>query len=505
MDYFDGSFRQRQSLVNLSTDNLTLVGETLYDYEGRKSVTALAVPSTDASLSYKSGFHVFQPQTSAVTANVSAIRKKYNYDNYREEGSVLSNQVGAGKYYSAVNASNSIHKSYIPDGEGFVYNQVEYMRDGTERTTRQSAVGKEFRIDGQHATRYFYGSAAPAELIRLFGTNAGIASHYKKNLVVDANGQVNVSYADQSDRVVATALAGDKPANVEGLDSYTNLPTAPTTVDVSQNNTRSNGVSQLSHKILNVAPGTNYTFNYDVSALGAMLGSQGCQSCNYDFSIVVTDPDGIALDLSAVAGNESTNPRRYERKNISASDCTTPGQQNVNFTLTLAEIGDYTVTKTLVPRELSYTELYNIVNFEDDVLIKIGDIYNSYVVDPSDCDICTSCPEGEAAIDQAIEEIADLDCENVYQQILQYYRDKYGDASEDPYEVPQDSITAHPLYCQYELCKQNKESDIFEKQIARVNDWPTAVGKGYNALINLDPFFNTAGLSGDGYKPSMQK
>ncbi len=41
---------------NLSSENLTLVGETFYDYEGRKSVDIMPVPSSDATLAYKSGF-----------------------------------------------------------------------------------------------------------------------------------------------------------------------------------------------------------------------------------------------------------------------------------------------------------------------------------------------------------------------------------------------------------------------------------------------------------------
>ncbi len=378
------------------------------------------------------------------------------------------------------------------------------MRDGTGRVNRKSSAGKALRIDGSHATRHYFGSAAPGELIRLFGSNVGMANRYEKNLEVDGNGQVNVSYVDQAGNIIATALAGDKPSNVDGLSSYTSLPGTSTKVDISNNNVKANGLSKTSHKLLNVAPNTNYTFRYDVSSLGTELGTIGCQSCSYDFSIVITDPDGKPVSLSGAAGNQSTAPTRYERRNISSADCQNPQLNTVEFTLTLADIGDYTITKTLTPHELTYDELVNLVTQDVDILLKIDDIYNSYVVDPSDCEICTSCPAADSVINQAIEETTDLDCENTYQRIIQYYRDKYGDANDTPYEVPQDSIEAHPLYCQYQLCVKNRDSEIFEKQISRVNDWPTAVSRGYNNLINLDPFFNTSGLSGTGYKTSMQ-
>ncbi len=99
-------------------------------------------------------------------------------------------------------------------------------------------------MDGSHAARHYFGSAAPGELIRLFGSNVGMANRYEKNLEVDGNGQVNVSYVDQAGNIIATALAGDKPSNVDGLSSYTSLPGTSTKVDISNNNVKANGLSK---------------------------------------------------------------------------------------------------------------------------------------------------------------------------------------------------------------------------------------------------------------------
>src|SRR5690606_20046583 len=135
--------------------------------------------------SYKPDFNRFASTESLVSVNTDSIRRKFHYDNHRVQNSILSDVSGAGKYYSSANASNSIHRDFIPDGEGFVYSQTEYLRDGTGRVSRQSGVGKEFKIDGTHVTRTYYGAPAKEELIRLFGTNVGNASHYKKNLIMD--------------------------------------------------------------------------------------------------------------------------------------------------------------------------------------------------------------------------------------------------------------------------------------------------------------------------------
>ncbi|MBT1708764.1 hypothetical protein KK062_11040 [Fulvivirgaceae bacterium PWU5] len=504
MNYLDGTSRSRQIQTSLSTAQVTLVGEFLYDFEGRKSVETMIVPSSTTSLQYKSGFHIFQPIDPTVSSNTSGIREKFHYDNYRTTNSTLSNQAGAGKYYSSSNDLGGIHRDYIADGHGYVYTQKEYTRDGINQVSRQSRVGEAFRIDGNHATRFNYGEAAPSELIRLFGSNAGVAGHYNKTLAVDPNGQVSVSYLDQEDHVVASALAGDSPSNVESLASYKALGTDPITVDISSKNRRVDGISYTSHKILNAVPNTNYTFRYDLSALGTDMGPLGCQTCTFDFVFTLTDPEGALVNLASVAGNASATGLSYERHNLSAADCANPLAVPISFTLGLGDIGDYTVIKKLIPRELSYDEMINIVSQDAALFDKMQLIHDSYKIDSASCAICTSCPAGDSAVNEAIEEVTAMDCENIYQQIIQHYRDRYADLSEEPYEVPQDSITKHALYCQYELCVKNKESDVFEKQLARVTTWDAAVGKGYQNVINLDPFFNNSALSGSGFKGSMQ-
>jgi RHS repeat-associated protein len=506
--YFDGTLRTRQSQTNLSTENITLSGETLYDFEGRKSVEILAAPSEaqyNTTLTFKPGLNNFQSVDPLVATNTSAVRKKFNYDNQLAENSKLSNVDGAGRYYSTANTRSTMHSMLIPDGQGYVYSQTEYLNDGTGRVRRQSGVGEEFRMDGTHATRYFYGSAAPAELIRLFGTNVGNASHYKKNLVVDANGQVSVSYHDQSDRVIASALAGEKPTNVEPLLSYTNLDPNAITVDISSKNEKADGISVIAHKLLNSSPNTNYTFNYNLSALGSLITQIGCSACEFDLSITITDPDGKLLNLASVAGNESADGFSYERKNISAADCANPTQVNVAMDLVLADIGDYTITKTLRPTELSFETMKTLVSQNVDVQTKINEIRNSYPVDPTKCDICTSCPDAEAAINSTIDEVATLDCENIRQQIVQALRDHHlaNNPTDFEYEPTQAEIQADTLYCKYTQCSKDKTSDIFEKQMARVANWPAAVSAGYNNSINSDPFFNNTSLSGSAYKAAM--
>jgi len=504
LHYFDGSMRERQSQTNLSTEGVTLVGESLYDFEGRKSVDILPVPSVDATLTFKASFNIFQANDTTVSSNTSATRNKFHYDNYRLENSVLSSQSGTGQYYSSASVSNSVHKDYIPDAQGYAYSQTEYTNDGTGRIRRQAGVGQTFRTDGDHTTRHFYGAAAPTELIRLFGSNVGVASHYKKNMVVDANGQTSVTYLDQEGRTIATALAGDNPSNVDALDSYKKLDPAPITVDVSPKNTFINGSWIVTHSILNAIPNTPFSFKYKMAALASQVDTLGCKACVYDLMFTLTDPDGTPLDLSSVPGNQSPDGLSYLRSGLTAASCTDSlTVKDVQIDVLLAQAGDYTITKTLTPQELSFDVMKDIVSQDSSTQKQIQQIQAGYTADPNDCAICSeTCPEAEQAIQDAIQETTTQDCENIYNQIVADLNSQHSDNPD--YQPTVGEITAHALNCQYELCLKDAKSESFEKQMSRYANWPAAVSAGYSNPIDIDPFFNDASLSGFSYKSAMQ-
>src|SRR5690606_32826069 len=57
-------------------------------------------------------------------------------------------------------------------------------------------------------------------------------------------------------------------------------------------------------------------------------------------------------------------------------------------------------------------------------------------------------------------------------------------------------IIDHPDYCQYTLCMKNKASDVFDKQMARIPNWTSAVAAYGGNPYNYDPFFK-GNLSGN--------
>src|SRR5690606_2782039 len=97
-----------------------------------------------------------------------------------------------------------------------------YTPDNTGRVSAKSGVGPAHQLGSGHEMKYYYTVPTQEELNRLFGYRVGNVQHYKKNMVVDPNGQVSISYIDPPGRTIATALAGDKPDNLQGLDDEDN-------------------------------------------------------------------------------------------------------------------------------------------------------------------------------------------------------------------------------------------------------------------------------------------
>jgi YD repeat-containing protein len=205
ISYFDGSLRNRQTATRINSDNNTVVGESIYDNQGRAAIQILPAPVNNPALRYYQQL------------NLNMSLEPYSHLDFDWEdintlcGTVVEGMhtnSGASKYYSTNNPWYDNWQDYVPHANNFPFVQTEYTPDNTGRIRRQSGVGDDYKIDGDHATQYFYLQPTQEELDRLFGYQVGFKSRYKKNLVVDANGQVSISYIDPQGRVIATALAG---------------------------------------------------------------------------------------------------------------------------------------------------------------------------------------------------------------------------------------------------------------------------------------------------------
>ncbi len=219
--YFDGSLRQRQTVVKNENDATSIIQETIYDFEGRPAITTLPVPVKSGVLNFYENFN-----RNAAGLPYSAMDFDVNNANSCVASTApMLNTSGSEKYYSILNefASASViptPENYVPVANGYPFVQVEFMNDQTGRVRAQSAPGPEYTVGGvnTHETKYYYTVPAENELHRLFGSEAGDYRHYSKQTVVDANGQGSVSYLNMSGKVIATALVGNNTEDPDGTD-----------------------------------------------------------------------------------------------------------------------------------------------------------------------------------------------------------------------------------------------------------------------------------------------
>ena len=370
VNYADGSSRLRQAVTKLSTDNFAIVGETIYDHQGRAAVQTLPAPTDKQYLAYFTKF------SRAVTTNIKYNAQHFDLDpasNCATMPAAMSNTEGAERYYSPSNPFNiNAFRNLTPNTEGYPFVQTEFTPDLTGRIRRQSNVGKNHALGSTHETQYLYGKPFQEEIDRLFGTDIGWASHYKKNVVLDANGQASVSYVDLDGKAVATALIGGNPRNLMPLDDLANsnetitvdllnksLPNAPQGADNVKDLFA--GTLTVNRELTVVGNSLPYTFQYQVTPERYQDNclTTNCLDCVYDLNISLKDKCGN-LKMPFVQQQIGTPTQAIISPPNPPLVCKNQPFTLPNLTATLST-GNYTLNKTLTVNQATldyYTQIY---------------------------------------------------------------------------------------------------------------------------------------------------
>lgn len=218
IQYYDGSLRNRQTVTKDNSTQKTIVAETIYDGQGRPAIQILPAPGINNIVAYTKNLNKFYNQPDNTDPLDYFDFTTTTSGKYKTEK--LDPGAATAKYYSSQNPelNNATYNKNIPDANGYPYAVTRYTPDATGRIMMQSGVGDSMRMGTNHVTKYYYGNAAQEELDALFGTEVGNYTHYFKNMVQDANGQMSVSYVDMHGRTIATALAGEAPAGMQSLN-----------------------------------------------------------------------------------------------------------------------------------------------------------------------------------------------------------------------------------------------------------------------------------------------
>lgn len=314
----DGILQSRQTVTRLHSEDRALVSEQLYDYEGRPSVQLLPHPVDDRELKYYHGLHAksggqnFGRDDFDTEVATGATPSMTHYHQPQWSGGT-----GASAYYSSSNSflnSSSTERSqrywehYLPESGGFAYTRTIYTDDATGRVRMQSGVGEVFQLEDPrfnndgHQTQFYYTGTNSGELSRLFGKEVGDASHYNKELIVDGNGQIAVSYKDMHGRVIATALAGETPDNLQALVRSPQVIEGKIPLDLPQDKTVLRHSSSSHFAVSAIGPpAPTYTLTYGLFGKDfEETCANFCVNCSYRIRFQVLDPEGDPVQIQSV-------------------------------------------------------------------------------------------------------------------------------------------------------------------------------------------------------------
>ncbi|MCI5057800.1 MAG: hypothetical protein MRY83_16920, partial [Flavobacteriales bacterium] len=324
ISFSDGSLKGRQNVVMNMEDSVAIVSETIYDYQERPAIDVLPGPVNFQPCTNNPNDTVFKSTLKFYPSfNIDDTLNPYMADDFDQDGNDscggitgrMDTTSGTSQYYSPYNPVQDGFNAFIPDAHDYPFFHKEYTPDNTGRIRREGSVGPDFQLGSGHEAQYFYGKPDPIQLWRLFGSEVGDAAHYKKNVIVDANGSVTVSYLDMKGRTVASALAGDTVTAVKELDDATDAAVNITSDLLAKDlngYSSSNIVDQQQASInfyseLLVPTTGNYTFDYGLvvdTLFDPCLVSNVCFNCVYDLTIKITNECGeIVAHLDTVIGN----------------------------------------------------------------------------------------------------------------------------------------------------------------------------------------------------------
>lgn len=373
----DALLKPHYSIAKLNTENNIITSSQLYDFQGRPAVAILPVPIQKADISYI-------PDLNKTTTLAQFDKNSFDVDGAGGCTNPVTPQVsnlanGASTYYSSNVGSAGLHsnkegaQAYLPDAAQYPYIRTEYTQDNTGRIRSQSLPGETHKLGSGKETKVYYANPGSRELDRLFGTEVGNSSHYKKTITKDANGQLSVNYTDMLDRTIATALAGPSPSQVDALPSH-----AASAVNLTDNfipKTLSSPYERVvnSSIFIDQAPVTQqfiYEFTPRNVNHNCPQSSPLCFSCIYEIELSIKDECGNELvDLNP------SQPQKQISKIVGTIE--DPGTCNspIKFSLPASDInitfpnpGNYFITKKLKVSEINVDEywgLYKSLCYED--------------------------------------------------------------------------------------------------------------------------------------------
>jgi RHS repeat-associated protein len=378
VSYFDGTLRNRQTVTKLNTNNQSIVGEVVYDNQGRAAIEVLPVPIENKSIRF------FDKLNKNASSNVFSHRD-FDWEKINPlacEPTALGSMgadSGAGKYYAPQFEQSKTFQDFVPDAKGYPFSQTVYTPDNTGRISSKGGVGPMHQIGSGQEMKYLYPKPDQAVLNRLFGYKVGDALRYKQNIVIDPNKQISMSFIDPKGKTIATALSFNKPTNMVGLDDEINTTAKPIESNLLTSNVKyatgrfdlKQDGFKMSQPIVAAEDNSIFTLSYDLSHSTNTFESICLPNKYYPF---VYD---LSINMKNECGIEKLN--RNEKVGLINVSNSTKNSPAVSFELKNQSIsgltkGTYFISKNLVINQES------VNTYADDFVKTLKDNTNATAV-----------------------------------------------------------------------------------------------------------------------------
>jgi len=509
MSYYDGTLRGRQSMSYNTSDNVTLIGEAKFDYEGRQTVSVIPAPVKGRSLGYRSGFNMainpLDPSTS-IPFEEAAFDRPDPLELFPQP---QGQEGGAAQYFSPENNfTTDLFRNAIPKSKGYVYSQTVYRNDGTGRIEKAGGIGEAFTADGDHTTKMYYATPTVAELKRLFGENVpDNLNGYRKSIVKDANDQYSVTFYDKRGNVIATGLVGESPKELLALDPLQGTTNITSSL-LGTNSLTADGLTLLAETtIFNEIEGQTYDFSYDLTPTLQQAG-EICFTCAYKLEILILGPDlnQTTPVYSMTQTINQPNPVGCEGSGFDNFDA-------IPFSVIFPYIGEYRVIKKLTIDQATMDE-----ELGTQVLANLGTLESflaGYTVNLDYSGCYSSCADFATAIavykyNQAptISGITTWSSLSTGQQTTLIDAQKAIYCTTDGMENvdaddPQDEMTYTYGYCsgaQHEMELQIKPGGVYYESAVTSDFWVDVAAR-MNALTDPSVFYANYNANGTGSNP----
>lgn len=338
--YIDATGRVRQKIAKDQENDVVMVSEQAYGFNGEPMVRTLPGIAPTTQLSYFEDYTIAADGSPFSKKNYAVDSKINNPDPINPKSNTATEFHS--NYFSPNNPfiGDGVH-DFLPDAEGYAYNLSVFDDQG--RVSKMSGLGEELKMGNSNETdaEIFYGNVSQYELDRLFGNEVGYNVHYSAEMTKDQNGVNNIRYYDLAGNIIAHAIVGDAPDNTEEIEGVTVIQKSE---NISEGyNVVEGTVSTLSYDFLSKSTcGTPSEFNliFTKSDYQSTCSTQGCV---YDLTFSITDNYGYPVDIT-VDGNTYQEYVAVIDENSFTANGNTTYEKTISADLDIAQ---YKITKTL--------------------------------------------------------------------------------------------------------------------------------------------------------------